>query len=158
MKKILLIVVMMISALCANAQFEQGTRYVGANLSGLGLSYNKASEFNFGVGAEAGYFIEDGWMLRGNISYQLQHKCSVASIGAGARYYFTQNGVFMGAGLAYERNINKKNDLTLPLEVGYCFYLDHKIAIEPAVYYKMSFSDFADCSTIGLRIGIGYFF
>ena len=41
---------------------------------------------------------------------------------------------------------------------GYTFYLNHYLAVEPAVYYKMSTNDFSDGSTVGLKIGLGFYF
>ncbi len=159
MKKILILtVILLTSVLSANAQFERGTKYAGVNLSGLGLSYSKDAKFTFGVSADAGYFIADGWMLKGNVGYNYQHKFHSVNIGAGARYYFLQNGVFLGAGLAYEHLTPNFNSLCIPVEIGYCFYVNHHLAIEPSVYYKMSLNDFADRSTVGLKIGVGYFF
>lgn len=158
MKKILLFAAILLSSLSANGQFEQGTKYIGGNVTGLGLSYSKATDFQFGLGAEAGYFIGDGWMLKGNFSYEHQKGINNLNIGAGARYYFLQNGIFLGAGLEYDHYIKSDNSFGMPIEIGYCFYLNHHVALEPSVFYKMSFNDFADRSKVGLRLGIGYFF
>ena len=46
----------------------------------------------------------------------------------------------------------------VPVEIGYAFYLNHYLTVEPSVYYKMSMHDFSDNSSVGLRIGLGYYF
>ena len=50
------------------------------------------------------------------------------------------------------------NNLHIPLELGYTFYLNHYVAIEPQVFYKVSINDFTRGSEIGLRLGLGYYF
>lgn len=158
MKKLLLFIVLLAGALSAHAQFDQGTKYVGTSLSGLGLSYSSSEKFRFGVEATAGYFVSDCLMLRGNISYDHTCKINDVAVGAGARYYFDQCGVFMGAGAEYVHFTPKSNDVQIPLEVGYAFFINRFITIEPSVYYKMSLDSFSQKSTVGLRIGLGFYF
>ena len=74
------------------------------------------------------------------------------------RYYFRENGIFLGAGGEFDHFTKSRNDVMIPVEVGYCFYINHYVAIEPSVYYKMSLDDFSDKSTVGLKIGFGFFF
>lgn len=158
MKKLILVVVMLLSVASARAQFEVGTKYVGAGLTGLGLSYSNGAKFQMGLSAEAGYFFADSWMVKGTIGYDHKYKSDQVNIGAGVRYYFPQNGIFLGTGLSYDHYTPNLNSVAVPIEVGYCFYLNHHVALEPAVYYKVSLNNFADCSTVGLRVGFGYFF
>lgn len=158
MKRILSVMFMCAVVLVANAQFESGTKYVNASLSGLSLSYSKKAEWRFGVQAEGGYYFADNWMARINAGYEHTKGANDVSVGAGVRYHFLQNGIFLGAGVEYNHFTTNVNDLMIPVEVGYTFYLNHYIAIEPALYYKMSTNDFADGSTVGLRIGLGYYF
>ncbi len=141
----------------ANAQFEQGTKYVAASLSNLGLSYGKNQDFRFGVDAEAGYYFADQWMLRANVGYMHLDGWNDFHMGAGVRYNITQNGLFLGAGLEYSHLEPNYNSLQIPVELGYSFFLNKNITIEPAVYYKMSLNDFSDNSTVGLRIGFGFY-
>ena len=65
MKKIILSLLLAAVSLGASAQFEQGTKYVGASLTGLGFGYSKSTDFYIGMKANAGYFVSDGWMLLG---------------------------------------------------------------------------------------------
>lgn len=43
------------------------------------------------------------------------------------------------------------------IEVGYAFFLNRTVTIEPAVYYDQSFKNHSDFSKIGLRIGVGVY-
>ena len=42
MKKMMLCALMMMVAICAKAQFEAGTKYVGISATNLGLSYSSS--------------------------------------------------------------------------------------------------------------------
>ena len=154
MKKLLLFIVLLAGVLSAHAQFEQGTKYVGASVSGLGFSYSSSEKFRFGLDLTAGYFVSDCLMLRGNVTYDHTKAINDVAVGAGARYYFDQCGVFMGAGAEYVHYTPNSNDVQIPLEVGYAFFVNRFITIEPSVYYKMSLDSFSQKSTIGLRIGV----
>ena len=142
----------------AKAQFEEGKKYVGASLTGLGLSYSSSTSFSLGLSAEAGYFIKDNWQLRAALDYDHQKHVDNIGIDLGARYYFQQNGIFLGAGLAYDHFTKSINSVSIPLEVGYAFFLTRHVTVQPSVYYKMSLNKFSDCSRVGLRIGFGYYF
>lgn len=158
MKKALFLLFLMLGTLTANAQFAKGTKYVGASVSGLGLSYSSEQKFRFGLDATAGYFMADCLMLRGNVSYDHVPDQNNLSVGGSARYYFDQCGVFMGAGIEFVHYSPKSNDVQIPVEVGYAFFLNRYLTIEPSVYYKMSLDSFSNKSSVGLRIGLGYYF
>lgn len=158
MKKLILVVVMLLSVASASAQFETGTKYVGGSLTGLGLSYSNGAKFQFGLTADAGYFVADSWMVKGNVGYNYGNSVHKVNLSASFRYYFPQNGIFMGAGLGYDHDGPHLNSLSIPCEVGYCFFLNHHVAVEPSVYYRVSLNNFSECSQVGLRVGFGYFF
>ena len=178
------------------AQFETGTKYIGASVSGLSLSYSKAADVSFGLDATGGYYFSDCWMVKGNFGYGHKKSYDDFTLGAGVRYNFYQNGVFLGAGLEYQfQNFGKEtctetvivpetivnevtgetttinnakevtytrkmreNNIRIPIEIGYTFYLNQHIAIEPSVYTKLSLNDFNDGTEFGLRLGLGYYF
>lgn len=178
------------------AQFETGTKYVGASISGLSLNYSKAADFSFGLDATGGYYFADSWLLKGNFGYGHKKSYDDFTIGAGVRYNFLQNGIFLGTGLEYqfqnfgktpvtefvkvqepqidevtgetilvdrleERMVMRKlreNNIRIPIEIGYTFYLNQHIAIEPSIYTKLSLNDFNDGTEFGLRVGLGYYF
>lgn len=110
------------------------------------------------------------------------------NLGANARYYFHKSGVFVGGGLLYSHQRYPKtatsvtstvtdattgvttttsvtvsyktawNFFSIPLEAGYCFYLNNHLSIEPAVYCHLCLNHFDDGSKVGLKIGVGYYF
>ena len=43
------------------------------------------------------------------------------------------------------------------VEVGYAFFLNDAVTVEPAIYYDQSFKNHKDFSTIGLKIGVGIY-
>ncbi|MGN1213793.1 MAG: hypothetical protein ACI4TR_02755 [Bacteroidaceae bacterium] len=158
MKKIVLALFLLMGVAVSKAQFEQGTKYVGASVSEFGLSYSSCEKFRFGIDATAGYFLYDGVMLKANVGYSHKPHFDDITLGVGGRYYFTQNGIFLGTGLEYCHETKSYNDLRIPVEAGYCFYINNHVSIEPAVYYKMSLNDFSDKSAVGLKIGFGLYF
>lgn len=162
MKRLLLLLTLVLcTATAAFAQFDKGTKYVNLSLSGLSLNYSKAADVRFGLEAEAGYYVQDCWLIKANSGYDHTKSTDDFFIGSGFRYNFRQNGIFLGAGLEYEfQNFagSHVNNLRLPMEIGYTFYLNHYLALEPAVYYKPSFNNFSDGSEVGLRIGFGFYF
>lgn len=158
MKKLLIALLAFFLVTTADAQFSRGTKYVGASFSNLGLSYSKKSEFRLGVNADAGYFFADNWMLHADVGYEHAKHQDDFFAGASVRYYIIQNGLYLSPGVEYAHKTKSDNDLLIPVEIGYTFYLNHYISIEPALYYKMSTNDFSDGSTVGFRLGLGYYF
>ena len=158
MKKIVLSLVFLAATLTASAQFEKGTKYVSARLSGLDMSYSDQQNFQLGIEAVGGYYLWDNVMATGEIGYKHTEQTDFFNIGIGARYSFVQNGVYLGAGVNYEHQNPNFNNLYITPEVGYTFYVNHYVAIEPALYYKMSLNDFAHGSRVGLKIGASVYF
>ena len=158
MKKILTLLVLFVMVISANAQFEKGKKYIGASVSGLGLSYSSNEEFRLGLDAEAGYFFTDCLLVKGNIGYDHTKAIDDIRVGAGARYFFSQNGIFLGAGAEYNHFTSNNNDVMIPVEVGYAYFINGHLTIEPSLYYKMSLHDFSGNSTVGFRVGLGFFF
>ena len=158
MKRWMTVVLLFVAVLSAHAQFEKGKKFVGASLSGLGLSYSTSERFRMGLDAEAGYFVADSWLIKANVGYEHTRQADDVRVGLMARYYITQNGLSLAAGAEYNHITQKNNDVMIPVELGYTFFLNQYITIEPAIYYKMSLHDFSNNSTVGARIGFGYYF
>ena len=119
---------LVLASVNANAQFEKGTQYGNTFLSGLGIGYNGTDKFNFGFGGDYGYFIQDNWMLRGGAAYQHVDEYNAFKLNLGA----------------------------VP-EVGYCFYLNHYISIEPSVYGDLCCNDWSNGSGFGLKVGVAVY-
>lgn len=160
MKKILSLLLLLAGCtLGAHAQFEQDTKYINASFSNVGIGYNDRDKFHGGINLEGGYFFEDNWMVRAEIGANRRGvRNSDITLGAGVRYYFDSNGVSLGTGVEYmHKNVNQ-NDLRLPFTLGYTFYLNHYLAIEPQLFYKLSVNDFSHSSEVGMRLGLGFYF
>ena len=157
MKKIALFVVALVMSVAANAQFEQGKGYLGASLSMMDLSYSGATKGHFELGARAGYFLADDWMLFGDLGYEKQKDMPYyLKLGAGIRYYIQQNGLYMGASAAL-RHYNDINDFMPSIQIGYAFFISRTVTFEPELYYEHSFKDHSNFSTAGIRLGIGVY-
>jgi len=143
----------------ASAQFEKGKIYGGASASGLGISYSETTKFTFGLEALAGYMFADDLMAMAEVGYDYHNsETQSLSLGVRCRYYIVQNGLFLSLGAKYLHEFKDYNDFYLTPEVGYSFFLNHNVTLEPSVYYNMSLSKFGDKSRFGIKVGIGFFF
>ena len=142
--------------------FSQGKAYVGASLSGLDLSYSGITGGRLGIQAKGGYFFADNLMGLAQLGYENTVKkegnpSATFLLSAGGRYYIQQNGLYLGASVIY-KHLGKKCDDFLPsVQVGYSFFVNRTVTIEPELYYEQSFKNHKDYSTIGLRVGIGIY-
>lgn len=163
MKKIFVALLLAVVSMSAFAQFEKGTKYVKGSVTGFGLDWNKAGGFHIGIGAGAGYFVADSWMLKGQLGWEHQDGANEFLLGAGARYYMVDNGFFFGGNLGYGVSCASSaadafHNVYLTPEAGYCFYLNRHVSIEPSVYVDMSLNHFKDYTKLGLKVTFGYYF
>ena len=166
MKKLIVAAIGLMMAVSANAQhlndsgtpFEQGKFYVGLSASSASLYYNKSKDFSFGVNGKVGYMIIDNLMGLGVLEYSNVSNGSYVNtrLGAGARWYFDQVGIYAGV-LAKYYHETGFDDFMPELQAGYSFFLGRHLTVEPEVYYEHSFKD-SDYSGFGLRIGFGLYF
>ncbi len=166
MKKLMMAAIGLMMAMSVNAQyykvsetpFSEGKFYVGASASNLNLTYNKAEDFSLGIAAKAGYMFLDNWLAIGMLDYKNFSNGSVTStdLGAGVRYYFEQNGIYLGVIAKYAHSTGK-DDFVPEIHAGYCHFFSRHVTIEPEIYFQHSFND-SDYSTFGLRLGFGYYF
>jgi hypothetical protein len=160
MKKLIMIAVTLLMTLTASAQFEEGKFYCNGSLTGLGLSYNGNDKLNLGVEAKGGYLVADNWMVLAQVGYKHYGQDDMAdnvSVGVGARYYIIQNGLYMGVNAKLVHADSSYNDFMPGIELGYAFFLNKSVTIEPSVYYDQSIKDHSKYSTVGLRIGVGIY-
>jgi len=154
-RKLLAIIAAMFITSTASAQFEEGKIYVGGSLTGLDLNYSGSEDLKIGLDAKLGYFIADDVMLYGQVGLQHAKSYNDIMLGVGGRYYIVQNGLYLGANGKYVHHKGGYNDFMPGVEVGYAFFINRTITIEPAIYYDQSLKDHSDFSTIGLKVGIG---
>lgn len=158
MKKFILSMLLLcMAAVGTKAQFDAGTAYFGASLSNLGISYSTNERCRWGGGISAGYFVADKFMMKAELGYNHTRTVDDFNASLTGRYYFRENGIFMGAGGEYVHYTPNRNDVMVPVEIGYAFYINHYVTIEPAVYYKMSLDRFSDKSTVGFKLGFGIY-
>ncbi|MBQ9640837.1 MAG: outer membrane beta-barrel protein [Bacteroidaceae bacterium] len=160
MKKLFLAAILAVMGIAnASAQFEKGKFYGGASASGLGISYSETTKFAFGFDALGGYLFANNWMAMAELGYNF-HNSDTHSVSAGlrCRYYIVQNGLFLSLGAKYLHEFSSYNDFFLTPEVGYCFFLNRNVTLEPSIYYNMSLTDFGNKSRFGLKVGFGFFF
>lgn len=158
MKRLSFLLVALLLAVAAHAQFQEGKGYLGASLTGLDLHYNQKTDLSLGVEAKAGYLFLDNWMVLGQASYDHNGAADTNdfTVGAGLRYYIIQNGLYLGVNAKLLHADHNYNDVMPGAEIGYAFFINRSVTIEPAVYYNHSFKD-ADYSTVGLKIGLGIY-
>lgn len=158
MKKFAFVLVALMMSVAANAQFEQGKKYISTSLSGLNLSYSGSEKVHLGLQAKGGYLFMDNLMATAHIGYETQKDVyDFLTLGVGGRYYIVQNGIYLGAGVNYKHS-GTCNDVMPTVQVGYAFFLNGCITIEPELYYEQSFKNHKDFSKVGLRVGLGFYF
>ena len=160
MKKFLTVLVLaFVCASASFAQFEKGRKYLGADMNGLGLSYSRESDVTLDIGGNAGYCVEDNLLVIGHLGLDYTYKdLQSLSVGAKLHYYIADSGVYLGAGARFLREFIDNNDFQVVPEVGYCYFLNGHLALQPSVYYGISFSDFKEKSRVGFSLGLGWFF
>lgn len=158
-KRLFTLAAVSMATLGAFAQFQEGKGYVGASLTGLNLNYSGEDGVNLGVEAKAGYFPWDNLMVLAEASFEHNGSDAVAdhiSVGLQGRYYITQNGLYLGAGAKLLHANHSYNDLKPGVELGYAFFINRSVTIEPALYYDQSFKS-SRYSTVGLKVGVGIY-
>ena len=137
--------------------FAKDKIYVGASLTGLNLNYNSKEKWHLGLDARGGWFFEDNWLLLGTVGIDTRHQSyDTFNLGAGVRCYIEQNGLYLGAGANYV-HVDGIDDFRPTIQLGYSFFLNSTVTIEPELYYNMSTKSFKDYSGFGLRIGFGIY-
>ena len=154
----------MLLPLCCHAQtgyvqpFAKDKIYVASSLSGIDLSYKESEKWHANIDVKGGWLFEDNWMLTGTMGYDYRHYGSNTFLmGTGVRYYIEQNGLFLGAGANYAHQ-HEYDDLLPTIQVGYAFFLNRNVTLEPEIYYNQSLKDHSEYSGIGFRIGLGIYF
>jgi hypothetical protein len=95
-------------------------------------------------------------MIGGSLSYEYAGAHAL-KIKPNFRYSFQSNGINLGCGLQFEHAGTERNFIQLCPQVGYTFYLNDKISLEPALYADFGLNDFKNGTSAGLKIGIGLY-
>ena len=154
-KKIAMFIAAMMVSLASHAQFEAGKTYIGASLSGFDFSYSGSEKSHVGFQGKVGRILADNLMVTGQVTFDKQETLPfTTSVGAGGRYYIVQNGLYLGASVSY-KHCKNYDDFLPSLQVGYAFFINRTVTIEPEIYYDQSIKSHKDFSQVGLRVGIG---
>lgn len=159
-KKILAMAVGLFTALTANAQFEEGKVYIGGSMTGMDMKYTSTDKFDLGIQAQGGYFPYQDFLVYGQVGYEHSDKKSAQdkiNVAVGTRYYIEQNSIFLGLNCKLVHVGRSFFDMMPGAEVGYAFFVNRIMTVEPAVYYSQSFKNHGDYSTIGFKIGVGVY-
>jgi hypothetical protein len=98
-------------------------------------------------------------MLLGEFLWGIRQKADNSfAIGAGGRYYIVQNGLYLGAGARFAHQGSDYNDFVPNVNIGYAYFLNHHVTIEPELYFDISTKSFKDYTGVGLRVTMGVYF
>lgn len=156
----------LVFSLAGNAQnatletpFSQDKVYLSASVSGLGMSYNQTEKWNGDLSLKGGYLFEDNWMVTGQLGFEYHEQAPNAfTAGIGMRYYLEDLGIFMGVGANYKHAYHNYDDFMPTINVGYSFFLNRTVTLEPELYYNQSLKNHKDYSGFGIRLGVGIYF
>ena len=123
------------------------------------ISYSKNEKVGLNFGVNGGYMFEEAWMLIADIGFDYRHE-DMRSLYAGmkCRYLIEQNGLFLQAGAKYVHGAPNYNDLMVTPELGYCFFLNRHLTIEPSLYTDISTNCFSEYTKVGVKIGLAWYF
>lgn len=185
MKKTLLVLAAMFSAVFVQAQTEQGSMIVGGDISldfqtnkvesgGNSVDVGKTNTIEFSP--QFGYFISDGLAVGAEVLYQSitfkpdgggnDTKASVVALGPFVKYYL-DNGVFAQANFGFGSSKTDfgsgevKSSITLwRIGAGYAAFLNDHVAVEPMLSYgsiqqKNKDTDVKDIDN-GFMISVGF--
>lgn len=167
MKKIIFLVIAMITFGITTAQTEKGHLFFEVNTN-LGAASPSSTGFSFStekvgpttvtqynVGAEAGYFLMEGLALKLGVGYGDDSVNSVLGFKIGAKYYLQDKFPIQ---LDLNGSYNKvlfANPMYVGLQVGYAFFIGDNVSIEPAVRYDYSVNDqYSTDGIIQLNLGL----
>ncbi len=118
-----------------------------------GTSLTKTSLFSLNLSPGVGYFIIDNLAIGGNltVSYYKQglNKYYTLGLGPWARYYFN-NGIFVKGETNFVifnglgSNNSRQRSYSITPGVGYAFFLNEKVSLEPCLSYIYSHTHYAD--------------
>ena len=161
-KRIVMMMMALTMSVAMFAQFEKGTAYSSAGLTGASLNYSGAEKWRCDVGAKLGYCLDDCWMalVQGEFNYR-KYQSNALTLGLAVRYYVIDNGIYFGGGVNYQHRPglegNCIDDFMPTVHIGYAHFLSRTVTIEPELYYNQSFKNHEDYSNFGFRLNFGIY-
>lgn len=133
-----------------------GTWMIGGEIAFLSQSFDGESTSVFSAAPMAGYFIINNLAIGASVDLTTADGFSEFGIGPFVRYYVWSN-LFAQAGLQYTSSkvdpFDAVNSTRFGGGVGYSFFVNSAVAIEPSV--QVDFGD--EITNIGIGIGIQAF-
>jgi hypothetical protein len=137
--------------------FAKNKVYAAASLSGLNFKYNSSDNWHADFNARGGWLFADNWMVLGDMGYNYLHGGhNTLQAGGGLRYYIEQNGLYIGVGATYVHN-GHFDDMMPGAHLGYAFFLNRYVTVEPEIYYNQKLKSPSDYSGFGFRLGVGIY-
>lgn len=131
-----------------------GLSFTGVQIDGVDDTY-----FNFSLNTSGGYFIMDNLALNLQLDYQYtkfgDESSSSVTTGLSARYYFPPM-IFIGTGYITSIPDEGESSGYIPAEVGYAYFLNRNIALEPAIVLLMGGHNNATFA-YSLNLGVGIY-
>lgn len=167
MKKSLLLVLVLASAFhTADAQFNRGRLLAGGSLGFSSQKTNDISTNSFSFQPNVGFFVVDNLAIGADLSISIfsfeNGKTQSFSFDPFVRYYL-KPGIFGEGSIGFGK-VKIENDqigssdnslFNWSVGVGYAWFLNDHVALEPVIRYQNSKFDDSDFSTSGLALQIG---
>jgi len=131
--------------------FNLNERYKVVNADGQYQDHtNEVKYFSFSLRPSFGYFIVDGLVIGISPSFSYTRSSNNASSGSVNRFgiepftkYYFNNGFFIGMKSGYyfttqKEPENKSYELSFNPSIGYAFFINPKVSIEPSLEYSFS--------------------
>jgi hypothetical protein len=158
MKKILLTVFAATVMFAASAQVAKGTILIngGSNFDFTSNNEDHGDDSDLFLGVKGGYFFMDNLVGGLTLGYAKNSEADDAyvAIGPFVRYYV--NGkIIVGAGFLSTDDGSFKTT-EIPIEVGYAWFVNDVVAIEPTLNYT-SYGGDDQGASFGLKVGISVY-
>ena|SRR5688572_14103348 len=139
---------------------NQGAWMVGGNAGFTSTKFKGADESNttLFLNPNLGYFIADDLAIGLNLNLTSANEVTTFGLGPFVRFYFA-DAIFAQAGV--DLGLGDDEFTAFHVGVGYSWFVDNSVAIEPTLFYRSHGvdlpDDLGDFSVIGLSIGIQAF-
>ncbi|MDR3351321.1 MAG: hypothetical protein LBN98_06770 [Prevotellaceae bacterium] len=149
----------------AQSQTEAKRFFLNAELSNLNLKFTPAP-FEFGVGAGGGFFVIDNLAVRAQAGVRFMagqdggNSHTNVDFGVGGRYYLKGiflDALFQGANIGVNSKGHRKLEVGVRGALGYAFFLNDHVSLEPAVTFGKFFMDGSKFQA-GLNAAFSFYF
>lgn len=156
-KVILLMLVAVLGAASASAQFEKGVKRIKAQATGLDFNFSD-KDVDLTIGAEASYFLATNVALKAGIGFDWDNvedkdATSTFHLTVGSDYYFYRM-LYGGVALDFRKVKGIDFETAIQLEIGATYYIVDNVYINPAIYFNSGLGT-SSSARFGLGLGLG---